>query len=179
MHLKSKEYENQTAGIIQLLSMYQALYFEQISRFYPELSAERLHTIIRHLEKSGRLIYRHATGILLYSADCSPEPAVLAAFWILLDFRDELVYHTIGTFPVTLTFYAGPEAYDVVYVPPEKEMLINHALSALNGEPSRRLVVVESGEQIPLLDFPDIAAYCMVTADGQVNYFKKQGVTDS
>ena len=71
MHLKSKEYENQTAGIIQLLSMYQALYFEQIKRFYPELPSEILHMIICRLEKNGRLIYRHDTGMLLYSGTCS------------------------------------------------------------------------------------------------------------
>jgi len=39
------------------------------------------------------------------------------------------------------------------------------------------LVVIDRVEQIPLLSFSGIGAYCTVSEDGQVQYYQKQGVT--
>ena len=91
----------------------------------------------------------------------------------------ELTYHTVSDFPVTLTFYTQSDCYDVIHVPEEKEMLMNHALSAWKEDSPRRLVIVEQIGQIPLLHFPGIAAFCTVTPEGQVQYYQKQGVSDT
>lgn len=75
-------------------------------------------------------------------------------------------------------FYTNSNCYDVIHVPEEKEILINHALSDYDEDAPKRLVVVDHTGQIPNLHFPGIAAFCTVSADGRVQYYKKQGVTD-
>lgn len=79
---------------------------------------------------------------------------------------------------MSLTFYTNSNCYDVIHVPEEKEILINHALSDYDEDAPKRLVVVDHTGQIPNLHFPGIAAFCTVSADGRVQYYKKQGVTD-
>ena len=178
MQLKSREQENHLAEITRLLSLYQALTLTQFEKLYPELSGDKLTALMRRLRKNGRLIFEQETGMLYHSKECTRNPAVIAAFWVLLDFLPDLTYHTVSSFPVTLTFYIRSDCYDVIHVPEEKEILMNHVLSAWKEDAPRRLVIVEQTGQIPLLHFPGIAAFCTVTPEGQVQYYKKQGVTD-
>jgi len=179
MNLKPKEHEKHLTEIVRLLSMYQALTLSQLSRLFPELAKERLLALIHRLEKNGRVVYFPGQEILSYSKDCSPSPETIAAFWILLDFLPDVTYHTASEFPISLTFYTQSDAYDVICVPKEKELLINHALSNCPKDAPRRLVVVDHPGQIPKVHFPGIAAFCTVTSDGQVQYYQKQGVTEN
>ena len=173
MQQKSREQENHLSEITRLLSLYQSLPLTQLEKLYPELSGEKLAALLR------RLLFEQETGILYHSKECTRNPAVIAAFWVLLDFLPELTYHTVSDFPVTLTFYTRSDCYDVIHVPEEKEMLMNHALSAWKEDSPRRLVIVEQIGQISLLHFPGIAAFCTVTPEGQVQYYQKQGVSDT
>ncbi len=177
MNLKNGPQENHMAGIIRLLSMYQALQFQQLMRAFPELPEEKLLSIIRRLVKSGRIIFRQEQDLLLYAAGCTPDPCRIAAFWVLLDFLPEVTYHTVSDFPVALTFYTSGDAYDIIHVPLEKETLMNHVLSAHRENVPRRLVIVDRTEQIPHLTFPGITAFCTVMPGGEIQYFKKQGAT--
>lgn len=130
--------------------------------------------------KSGRLVYTSDGNMILCSKDHSPDPAVTAAFWVLLDFQADVIYHTVSDFPVALTFYTNADAYDVIYVPEEKEILINHALSVYPQDAPRRIVIVSQPKQMSAIHFPSIAAFCTITEDGQVQYYKKQGaINDS
>ena len=138
MNLKPKEHEKHLTEIVRLLSMYQSLTFFQFAKLFPELP-----------ERSGRLIYLMDESLLLLSKDCEANPATIASFWVLLDFQSDIIYHTVSEFPVTLTFYTQTDAYDVIYVPEEKEMLINHALSANSKDAARKLVIIERPGQIP------------------------------
>lgn len=164
--------------IIRIISMYQVLSFKQLLGTFPELGVNKLQTILKQLQKSGRIIFEQDTGLVFCSKDCSFNASTFAAYWILLDFISDITYHTISEFPVSLTFYTYTDCYDVIHVPEEKEILINHALSTYDTEAPKRLVVVDNTEQISHLHFPGIAAFCMVDSDGKVRYFKKQGVTD-
>ena len=170
---------NHLSEINRLLSMYQVLSFTQLAKTFPELSADKLQMLLRRLEKNGRLFFEQDTGLVLHSKECTYNPSIGAAYWVLLDFKSDITYHTISEFPVSLTFYTNTDCYDVIHVPEEKEILINHALSTYDTESPKRLVVVDRTEQILHLHFPGIAAFCMVGSDGDVQYFRKQGVTDS
>lgn len=177
-HITSAQ-ENHLTQITALLSMYRALSIWQLKKLYPELEDAKLQGLLKRLEKGGRLALLPEQGLVLYTKDCAPNPSTLAALWVLLDFFPEVTYHTPSDFPVVLTFFTAKDAYDVIHVPEEKEILINHALSAYKEDAPRRLVIVDRTEQIPLLSFPGISAFCAVQPDGKVQYFRKQGVTDT
>lgn len=173
MRHHSQERENHLSGITRLVSTYRAVTLEQACRLYPELTREKMKLLVRRLEKGGRLSHDPAGDLLLCPGCSAPDPSVTKALWVLADFADSLTYHTIGEFPVTLTFYAGSDAYEVIHVPYGREALMNHALSLKEGA-EKRLVVVDGTEQIPRLYFPGAVAFCTVTDDGRVQYFKKQ-----
>jgi len=179
MNLKPKEHEKHLTEIVRLLSMYQSLTFSQLVKLFPDLLETKLLSLIRRLEKNGRLVYLMDEAILLFSKDCEPNPATIASFWVLLDFQPDIIYHTVSEFPVTLTFYTETNVYDVIYVPEDKEILINHALSTPSKYAARRLVIIEHPEQISKIHFSGITAFCTVTKGGQVQYYRKQGVTDN
>ena len=176
MQHRNQQQESHLSEIIRLLSTYHALTLLQFEAFFPELTRQKLLLLLKKLEKTGRLTLIPEKGLVLYTENCVPNPSILSAFWVLLDFREDITYHTASDFPVTLTFYTQSDAYDVIHIPEEKEMLMNHALSAYKEDSPRRIAVVDDAGQIPLLDFPGIAAFCTVTPDGKVQYYRKQGV---
>lgn len=179
MQHRNQQQESHLTEIIRLLSTYHALSLLQLEAFYSELPQQKLLLLLKKLEKTGRLTLVPERNLVLHTGDSVPNPSTLAAFWVLLDFREDITYHTASDFPVTLTFYTQSDAYDVIHIPEEKEMLMNHALSAYKEDSPRRIAVVDDAGQIPLLDFPGIAAFCTVMPDGKVQYYRKQGVTDT
>lgn len=179
MQHRNQQQESHLSEIIRLLSAYHALTLLQFEAFFPELTRQKLLLLLKKLEKTGRLTLIPERELVLYTENCVPNPSILSAFWVLLDFREDITYHTVSDFPVTLTFYTQSDAYDVIHIPEEKEILMNHALSAYKEDSPRRIAVVDNAGQIPLLDFPGITAFCTVTPDGKVQYYRKQGVTDT
>lgn len=179
MQHKNQQQESHLSEIIRLLSTYHALTLLQFEAFFPELTRQKLLLLLKKLEKTGQLTLIPEKELVLYTENCVPNPSILSAFWVLLDFREDITYHTASDFPVTLTFYTQSDAYDVIHIPEEKEMLMNHALSAYKEDSPRRIAVVDNAGQIPLLDFPGITAFCTVMPGGKVQYYRKQGVTDT
>lgn len=179
MKLVSKEQENHLLKITRLVSMYQSLEISQLGRLFPELGDDKLKMLLSRLEKSGRMAVDAARGLVFYTKEGTYNQAVIAAFWVLLDFYPEITYHTVSEYPVTLTFYTDKDIFDVIYVPFEKEVVLNHALRDYGEGSPHRLVIVEHPEQISRIHFPGITAYCIVLPDGKIQYFRKQGEIDS
>ena len=61
----------------------------------------------------------------------------------------------------------------MIYVEPDKEALIEHALAMTEKDAEKRIVIVETPEQIGRLSIPDVTAFCTVDMQtGTVQYFK-------
>lgn len=167
--------ENILTKINALLSMYRCLSLTQISRMFPELSKEQLMTLLNKLERKGRLTMNLKDKLAFYTGVTQKDPAVLVSFWVLLDFGDSVIYHTICDYPVTLCFTANDNCYDVIFIPEGKEQLMNQAMSAYKDEDSKRILIVEDTAQITLLSVPDTVCYCTVSETGEVIYYQIQG----
>jgi len=174
-----KEQENHLVKINRMISMYKVLTREQLDKAFPELDNTKMEAILKQLVNKERLVYDKAYGVVCDSKESNSNHEVTTAVWVLLDFISSVTYHTVSEYPVALSFFTEKDSYDVIYVPVEKEIIMSHALSEHKAGASQRLVIVEQKEQIGKLNFPGIAAYCMVSSEGKVQYFKKQGVTDS
>lgn len=179
MQHRNQHQESHLPEITRLLSMYHALRLPQLTRLYPELTGKKLMRLLGKLEKAGRLVFLPEQELILYTRDCVPDPSTLAAFWVLLDFWEDITFHTASDFPVALTFYTQSDAYDIIHIPEEKESLMNHALSIYKEDAPHRIAIVDNTRQIPLLHIPGTAAFCTVTPTGKVQYYRKQGVTDT
>lgn len=158
----------------QILSLYQVLHISQLYCFFPKLPEATVTTLVKRMTKQDRISYEWRTGIIRRTGADDKKDEIISALWVMLDFFPAVTFHTIGNFPSMLTFYTEGEGYDVISVPPEKELLYRQALPEQPGG-NKRLVVIQDTGQIRKIDFPQIAAYCLVSEDGRIQYFKKQG----
>lgn len=72
-------------------------------------------------------------------------------------------------------FIADGELYEVIYVETGGEALIEHAVAKQPDDAEKRIVIVESAEQIGKLNIPDVTAYCTVDMNtGAVQYYKQE-----
>lgn len=89
---------------------------------------------------------------------------------MLLDFIDKAEYHTISDFPIQILFFKNNELYEIVYVALGEENLINSVLNK-SIDDGKRLVIVESKEQIPKINVKNTLCFCQVN-ESKVSYFK-------
>lgn len=171
--MKTREalYAEEAQEIVRTLTLYKTLACEQVYRLFP--GRERnVRNLLSVLMKQGRIFYDPEKGLLSGGSECgaSPDSGMIAAFWVLLDFIGRVEYHTASDFPVKISFFGEGELYEIIYVAYGQELLIGHALS--EKDDARRIIVVESREQIEQLTIPDVSGYCTVSPDGQISYYK-------
>ena len=94
---------------------------------------------------------------------------------MLADFSGRTDYHSSDEFPVKLIFFAEGETCEVICLSPEKETLIEHALSLASDEyGGKRILIVEDTGQIPRINIPN-AIFCTVDPHtGEVQYYRKE-----
>ena len=104
------------------------------------------------------------------SIDCG----LLAAVWVLLDFIEQVEYHSVGDYPAKLIFIADGEVYEIVHAQQGKETLLAHVMGQPGEEPPHYLVLVDRPEQIEELELPHTCGYCTVAPNGEVQYYQKE-----
>lgn len=164
----------EAALLIRILTNYHAVTYEQALLLFPK-KPDAMKSLIKNLRKQQRVFFDEGRGLLCdrpESAD-SPDYGMIAALWVLLDFKKAVAYHTGGDFPVKIHFFAQDEAYEIIHVLPGQEALMNHVLSFTPKESVNRLVVLEEESQGSLIKIPNVVAFCLVGQDGKVSYYRK------
>ena len=181
MKSHSELYSKEAAEILRIITTYKTLSHNQLLQLFPE-NSKKIQTIIAGLGHQCRLNFDKESGYVFAPdiSDAIPDLEMVDAFWVLLDFIERAEYHTAAEYPVKIAFFADAEMYDIVRVNAGKEALVVHALSSVS-DPPRRIVIVDSTEQIPLINIPNTAGYCTVTTEGEVNYYERldSGTTDN
>ena len=102
-----------------------------------------------------------------------------SSVWVLLDFIDQVEYHTVGEFPAAILCFANGELYEIVPIPQGKETMICQLLRQPQKDADKCIVVVDDAAQIEMLDIPQVAGFCTVAEDGTVSYYKKEAAFES
>lgn len=157
-----------------MITTYHALLYEQVLRMHPQ-KRESVKAPITNLVKQGRLHLDAEKGLL---CDCessaeSPDLGIIAAFWVLLDFQKAMIYHTVSDFPVKISFFCHDEEYQIFYAEPEKESLLNRLLAKETKDMPSRIIIVQQEEQARTLSVPGVIAFCTVSPEGKVSYYRK------
>ena len=172
-------YQREAAEMLHNISLYPGLTEEQLCRFFPEKEATA-KTLLAHMLKGGR-VYR-AENFRYYAnreAQNGADKDLSRCVWVLLDFIDQVEYHTVGEFPAAILCFANGELYEIVPIPQGKETMICQLLRRPQKDTGKRIVVVEDTSQIELLDIPQAAGFCTVAEDGAVSYYKKEAALES
>lgn len=175
MKTRNEIYNREGERIIRMITTYHSLLYEQVLQLFPR-NKESLKTFINSLIKQGRIYYDRQQNLLCDCEDSAScvDYGLIAAFWVLLDFKHAILYHTSGDFPVKLHFFAQDEAYEIIYAATDQETLINHAFSLFPDNDAIRLVILEDKSQVQKLQIPKVSAYCLVSEDGTVSYYQKK-----
>ena len=174
MKTRSQIYGKEAAGLLRAVSLYPGLSSEQLCRFYPG-KENTMQSLLAQMEKQGRIMQAKNGCWFVYGADSTVVDAgTRRAVWVLLDFIEQADFHSSTDFPINIVFFARDEVYEVIDIPAGQETIITQALCQIREEPGRRLVIVDSPEQIPALEIPGVSAFCTVGADGAVRYYQKQ-----
>lgn len=175
MKTRNEIYHGEAEALLHVITSYHALIYEQVLKTFPR-KEDSLKTLIKRLIKQGRIYYDSHQNLLCDTAESAnaPDWEMISAYWVLLDFKKALVYHTSGDFPVKIHFFSNDEAYEIISVPAEQEVLINHVLAQTKDTDTNRLVIISSKEQAMRIQIPNVAAFCMVEPDGNVSYYQKK-----
>ena len=170
MKTREQLYGKEAAGLLRDISSYHCIRREQVYRLYSNKNKTVLDNLLFYLTKQGRIFYDQSTDIFCDSLDLEVDREMLAALWVLADFADRAEYHSPDEFPTKIIFFADGESYEIICVPPDKETMVQHALSQ-SREEGRRILIVENTEQISRLRIPN-ATFCIVADTGEIQYFK-------
>ena len=131
--------------------------------------------LLSHMLKEGRA-YRADNGRYYINQEIQngADDTLSRCIWVLLDFIEQVEYHTAGEFPVEVLCFANGQLYEIVPIPRGKETMLCQLLRLPQKDAGKRLVVVDDAEQIDALDIPHTAGFCTVAADGTVSYYRKE-----
>lgn len=174
-HMKTRAdiYGQEATEMLRLISLYPGLIQCQLAGFFPGKDSAVVYGLLSHLKRQGRAEQSISGGWFPYGKKHQADSGLIQSVWVLLDVIDRVEYHSPGDFPAKVIFFSGGEIYEIVYVAVSQEALIAHALKQDARQDSRRIVLVEEPDQIPLLDFPSIAGFCTVSSSGQVLYYQR------
>ena len=172
-------YQREATEMLHNISLYPGLTEDQLCRFFPEKEATA-KVLLAHMLKEGRIF---CSGNGRYYANQEAQNGtdkdLSRCVWVLLDFIDQVEYHTVGEFPVAILCFANGDLYEIVPIQQGKETMICQLLRQPQKDSGKRIVVVDDAAQIELLDIPQAAGFCTVAEDGTVSYYKEEAALES
>ena len=173
MKMREQIYGQEAAGILRDIATYRALTKEQILRLYPKKEPV-IKNLLTYLLHQGRICLSNGYYCTDPGQTDELDRGLLASVWVLLDFIDQVEYHSTGDYQAKIIFFARGEVYEIVYAEPGKEVLLNHLLAGTAESGSRYIFVVDDPEQISELQAPNTSGYCTVSPEGAIEYYQKE-----
>ena len=163
----------ETKEIINALSLYKTLKYEQIIRMFPNKKEETIKNILSNLIKEKKIIYDEETSRVSYGfePDNNPDLNLITAFWILVDFFDTVEFHYLSEYPVQISFFMDATMYEIITAEQGKETMLNNILSLQKNDPPNRIIIVDNEKQIPKIKADNIFCFCTVNKTGEIEYF--------
>lgn len=169
-----EEHVTEANKLIEVISTYKVLKLEQVMRSIRNKEQNVKKSIVRLLECQDR--------IFIYDDICSVQEkwtkyfdkGVITAFWILLDFWDEVIFSSMAKFPAKIDFITQSDSFDVIVVEKGQEKMLNAFYGKVRDTTTKHLIVVEDEEQMTKLTFDGISAFCIVSNEGEVSYYRKE-----
>lgn len=174
MRTRNQIYNGEGALLLRIISTYHTLRYDQIMQLFCK-NKDSMKALITKMVKQGRIYHDKDLDLLCDTPESavSPDYSVMAAFWVLLDFKKAVIYHTSGDFPIKLHFFSQDEAYEIIYVGIGQEALVNHVMQNFPPKDALRLVILDSKEQASKVSIQGVIAFCIVEPSGTVSYYKK------
>ncbi len=164
MKTREQIYGQEAAGILRDVSMYHALTEMQLLKLYPHKES-KIRNLLSYLQKQDRMVLCGEYYRIPSEMEDSIDLGLSKAVWVLADFMEQVEYHSVSDYPAKIIFFADDEVYEIIYVEPGKEQLINQMLSTVKEVPPKYIILVEHPEQI---------AAARLTGNSPYNHYRSQ-----
>lgn len=153
--------------------MYPGILEQQVCAFHPGKESQ-IRNLIAYFIKQER-IYADKNGSLYRTGITNKrsKEITIRSVWVLVDFLADVEFHCAGEYPVTIVFFIKGKEYQILYAAEGCEAMISAVINHQKDNTARRIILVESTNQISKLNMPGIVGYCTVDADGHICYYKK------
>lgn len=105
---------------------------------------------------------------------CMFKDVTIRSVWVLLDFLSDVEYHCAGNYPIIIVFLLKGKEYQILYAAEGYEAVIGASVNQQKDSNVRRIILVDSTDQISKLILPGVVGYCTVDANGHICYYKSQ-----
>ena len=129
--IRGDDYENPRTDLLARSQRHSAGYFhlwcstqKQILGLYPQKD-EQIKNLLSYLCKQKRLFLVDGFYSLTPKLPKDRDRGLEAAVTVLADFMEQVKYHAAGEYLVKIIFLADGEVYEILYVEPGKEAILN------------------------------------------------------
>ena len=106
-------YQREAAEMLHNISLYPGLTEGQLCRFFPEKEVTA-KTLLAHMLKEERIFCaENGRYYANQEAQNGADKDLSRCVWVLLDFINQVEYHTVGEFPAAILCFANGELYSV------------------------------------------------------------------
>ena len=146
---------------------------EQILGLYPG-NRKDMERVLKYLVEQCRAWEIEGGYFISSGGKHERDPVLLSAVWVLIDFIEQVEFHSTGEYPAKIIFFAEGQVYEIIHAGIGREALVATVMSTHSQIPSNYLILVDRPEQIAELNISNTCGYCTVSADGKVQYYKKE-----
>lgn len=159
----------------ELISTYKVLKLEQIIKTIGKKEAKAQKTILTLMKNNDNLFIHDDICSVSDNWVKDLDKAMIKAFWILLDFWDDVLFNTSAAYPAKIEFITEDDSFDIIVAEKGHEKMLNVFFSKVRDPQVKHLVAVDDEEQMTKLTFDGISAFCIVNTDGEVSYYRNEG----
>lgn len=158
--------------LLDIITTYKVLKLEQLIAVIKDKKENVRRTIIKLLERTDRIFIKDDLVSSTENLTKNYDRGIIIAFWVLLDFQSEWVFHTTSVFPAKIEFITENGLFDIIVAEKGQENLLNIFFNKHSENSVKHFVVVESEDQMNKIEFPGIKCFCMVNENGKVDYYQ-------
>lgn len=176
MGTKFRNDSKMVSQLLQTITMYPGITENQLLLLHSKTqSISDIKSRLAYLRKQRRIIVQENKHFFpSFRKVESDRDNMVKSVWVLLDFIGEAQFHTASHYPIAISFFIKGSEYQIIPIRQDNEAIIEAALEPYLEQHAKRIVIVDTPEQIPQISFPGIVGYCTVNENGKIQYFTAQ-----
>ena len=158
----------------EIISEYKALKLEQVKRVLKYKEPRLINSIITMMGRDNTLYIHDDICSTKEDWRYCYDPDIIKAFWLILDLWDDIKFHMTIEYPGRIRFMTEKDTYDVIVAHKGEEEVINMYYKNFSDKSVKCIIVVDNLDQMTDFNFGNIFAYCIISEDGKVIYYRKE-----
>lgn len=169
-----EELQSDKIKMREIISEYKVLKLEQFKMILKDREPRLINAIITMMISDNTLYIKDDFCCTKDDLKHYYDADRIKAFWLLLDSWDDIRFHKVIEYPGRIRFMTNKDIYDIVVAHKGEEDVINMYYKNFSDGSIKYIIIVEDVEQMSGYNFENIFAYCIVSEEGKVTYYRNE-----